>query len=61
MDGVRGEVGVQGAPGCGQALGGPAQAVLPAQQACGAPGAAPAWRLAANAELILVTQLLFLS
>lgn len=29
--------------------------------ACGAPWASPAWWLAANAELILVTQLLFLS
>lgn len=47
-----------GAPGCGWAVGGPAQARLPAQ---------PTGRVqgpllpAANAKLILVTQLLFLS
>lgn len=47
--------------GYGQALREPAQAVPSAQLVCGARGATPAWWPAAKAELILVTQLLFLS
>lgn len=62
MDEVGG--GDVGSPGHSKLQPGPertSSVVLPAQPACGAPGTTPARQLAAKAELILVTQLLFLS